>query len=344
MKKHLLMGSSIALALSLAVAGCSSKDDDDTKTTAADESIAAPTFPAGSSLEAIQKKGRITVGVKFDQNGFGLKNPTTGKVEGFDVEIADLMAQGIFGGTKAEAANKVDFVESVSKNREPFIQDGKVDIVVATYTINDTRKQVIDFAGPYYVAHGDIMVKNDNTTIKSVTDLNGKNVCAVQGSTYPATLKTKAPQATVTQFDTYALCTEALRDGRVEAVTTDNVILAGIVQANAGAFKLVNTAYTDEPYGIGLKKGDDTLRSFINDRLDTIYGNGQWKKAYEDTLGKIGLSTPEPPKVDRYTSTGSAAGTTATTAASGSSTTTAAGGASTTTTAATAATTTTAAP
>jgi len=145
-----------------------------------------------------------------------------------------------------------------------------------------------------------VMVKTDNTSIQSVTDLNGKNVCAVQGSTYPNNLKNKAPQANVTQFDTYSQCTDALKDGRVVALTTDNVILAGIVQANAGQFRLINANYTDEPYGIGMKKGDDALRTWLNDRIDAIYKSGEWKAAYEATLGKIGLSTPEPPPVDRY--------------------------------------------
>src|SRR5205807_5196131 len=135
---------------------------------------------------------------------------------GFDVEIAKLIAVGIFGGTPASAKNKINFVEAVSKNREPFIQNGTVDIVVATYTINDTRKQVVDFAGPYFIAHQDIMVKKDDNSIKSVTDLNGKKVCSAQGSTSIKNLQEKAPQAdTSITFDTYSKCAEALTDGRV---------------------------------------------------------------------------------------------------------------------------------
>jgi glutamate transport system substrate-binding protein len=274
-------------------AGCS--DNKKTATTAS--SSGAKSFPAGTTMARIQQAGKIKVGVKFDQPGFGLKNPTTGEVEGFDVEIAKLVVAAI--GPNVQ----IEFVESVSKNREAFIQDGTVDMVVATYTINDTRKQVVDFAGPYFISHQDIMVKKDDTSIKSVTDLNGKKVCSAKGSTSAKNLAAKAPQAEVTLFDTYSQCAEALTDGRVVAVTTDNTILAGLVSKSNGAFKLVEAPFTDEPYGIGMKKGDDAFRAFINDRLEEIFANGDWAKAFEKTLGAFGLKTPAPPKVDRYTVT-----------------------------------------
>jgi glutamate transport system substrate-binding protein len=272
----------------------------------------APSFSASSTMGRIRAKGTMTVGVKFDQPGFGLKNPTTGKVEGFDVEIAKLIAK------KLDKDLKIEFVESVSKNREPFIQDGKVDIVVATYTINDARKQVVDFAGPYFVAQQDIMVKSDNTAVKSVANLNGIDVCTAKGSTSEKNLRAQAPQARVVLFDTYSQCAEALTDGRVAAVTTDNTILAGLVNASQKAFKLVGAPFSQEPYGIGLKKGDDEFRTFLNDTLDDLFQSGDWAAAFKSTLGAIGLKTPAPPKVDRYTVTPpaptSVAPTTATTA------------------------------
>ena len=331
----------VVLAL---VAGACGDDDDETTTattteTTADEN-APPTFDAGTTMAALQQKGKIVVGVKFDQPGFGQKNPATGEVEGFDVEVAKLIAVGIFGGTVEDVDDKVEFIEAVSKNREPFIQEGKVDIVVATYTINDTRKQVVDFAGPYFVARQDIMVKADDTTIRSVNDLNGKKVCSVKGSTSEKNLVAKAPRAETLLFDTYSECAEALGDGRVVAVTTDNTILAGLVQQSQNAYKLVEAPFSDEPYGIGLKKGDDDFRDFLNDRLEEIFDGGEWAEAFEATLGQIGLKTPEPPTVDRYTTTPTVSTTTAgaTTTAAGAATTststtstTAAGGVTTTT-------------
>jgi len=292
----------LVLALMLLAGACSS--DTKTATTEGSSDSSATAFPAGTTMAQIRDAGKITVGVKFDQPGFGLKNPTTGDVEGFDVEIAKLLAAAIGPDVK------IEYVESVSKNRQPFIQDGTVDLVVATYTINDTRKQVVDFAGPYFVARQDIMVKSDDTSITSVDDLDGKKVCTVKGSTSEKNVVAKAPTAQVTLFDTYSQCAEAMTDGRVEAVTTDNTILAGLVESSNGAFKLVEAPFSDEPYGIGLKKGDTAFRTFLNDQLQQIFDNGEWAKAFETTLGEIGLKTPEPPTIDRYSDNGTATSTT----------------------------------
>ena len=291
----------VVAALALLAAACG--DDDDTGTPESPGTTAASA--AGSTVERIMDAGSIKVGVKFDQPGFGLKNPTTGDVEGFDVEIAKLIVEAIGEDVK------IKFVESVSANREPFLEDGTVDMVVATYTINDERKQVVDFAGPYFVARQDIMVKTDDDSITSVEDLNGKKVCSVKGSTSAKNLVAKAPQAEVTLFDTYSQCAAAMTDDRVVAVTTDNTILAGLVDASDGAFKLVEAPFSDEPYGIGVKKDDDDFRDFVNDRLEEIFANGDWATAFESTLGEIGLETPEPPEVDRYTETPPAPTTTA---------------------------------
>jgi glutamate transport system substrate-binding protein len=297
----------VGLGLSLVAGACGDDDDDaaETDDTSAEEEGTAATFPAGSSMARFQEEGTITVGVKYDQPGFGLQNPTTGEVEGFDVEIAELIAEALGEGVE------VEFVESVSRNREPFLQNGTVDLVIATYTINDTRKQVVDFAGPYFVAEQDIMVPADDDTIESVEDLNGKNVCTVTGSTSATNVQAAAPQANVTLLDTYSQCAEAMSDGRVDAVTTDNTILAGLVQASDGAFELVEAPFSEEPYGIGLPKGDDELRGFINDVLEESFENGDWAEAFESTLGELGLDVPEPPELDRYTETPPAPTTTA---------------------------------
>ena len=307
-KKHRWFLAAV-IALSLTAAACGDSDEsttDTTDTTAGDDTTTtqavkeAPTFPAGSAMEALQKKGKLVVGTKIDQPGFGLKNPTSGEVEGFDVEIAKLVAVGIFGGTVEDVASKIEFKEAVSKTREGLITSGEVDYIVATYTINDERKKLVGFAGPYFVAQQDIMTKADDTTINGVTDLDGKKVCSVKGSTSEKNVRAKAPKADLLLFDTYSQCAEALTDGRVVAVTTDNTILAGLVNASSGAFKLVKAPFSDEPYGIGVKKESNDLRNFINDRLEEIEASGEWASAFEDTLGAIGLDTPEPPKVDRY--------------------------------------------
>ncbi len=301
----------LAVAGALLAGACGSDADSDgaeegdgaSATTAAAEAsttaaAAKIAVPAGSSVEAIKNKGKITIGVKFDVPLFGLKNPTNNEIEGFDVEIGKLIAENIFG---EDIDGKVEFVEAVSKNREPFIQEGKVDLVISTYTINATRKEVVDFAGPYYVAGQDILVKKANTAIKGVDDLNGKKVCSVTGSTSLKNVQEKAPQADLSiVFDKYSLCVEALKDGRVEAVTTDDIILLAFVAEAPNDLKLVGKPFTTEPYGIGLKKGDTALRTFVNDVLEASYADGSWKKAFEETVGASGQPAPEPPKVDRY--------------------------------------------
>jgi len=299
------MAAMVTLVVALAAGACGGGGGTKKTTTEG-----AAKFAAGTTMAALQAKGKITVGTKFDQPGFGQKNPTNGQVEGFDVEIAKLIAAGIFGGTPQSAASKINFVEAVSAVRETVIENNTVDIVVATYTINDARQQREGIAGPYYLAHQDVMVKKDDNSIKSVTDLNGKKVCTVAGSTSEKNLRAKAPQSEVTLLPTYSQCAEELSNGRVVAVTTDAPILAGLVQRSNGAFKLVNAPFTDEPYGIGLKKGDQAFRDFLNGRLETIEKNGQWTTAYKDTLGKLGLPTPEPPPIDRYPDTGGTAATT----------------------------------
>jgi glutamate transport system substrate-binding protein len=250
----------------------------------------AASFPAGSTMERLSKAGKITIGTKFDQPLFGLKGPD-GPV-GFDIEIGKLIASGL-----GIPAKNIEWKEAVSANREPFIVSGEVDAVVATYTINDARKQVVSFAGPYYTAGQSILVKADNKKIKNQKDLVGQPVCSVTGSTPAAKLAEIGAQPLLT--DTYTNCLEPLRSGAVVAVSTDNVILAGLAAQNEGEFKVVGKPFTQEPYGIGLKHDDTQFRDFINDVLEKSYKNGSYKKAWEATAGKV-LPFAAPPAVDRY--------------------------------------------
>src|SRR5919107_1574792 len=205
------------------------------------------------------------------------------------------------GQQAEEAAEDTAWTETVSANREPFIQNGQVDIVVATYTINDTRKQVVDFAGPYYVAGQDIMVAKGNPEgITGPDDLAGKNVCSVEGSTPAENIRTNYPQAQLTLFDVYSKCADALANGQVDAVTTDNVILTGLVANGDGAFELVGNPFTEEPYGIGLTKDDTEFRNWINDVLEESFEDGSWEAAWDATAGAIpGTPATEPTAVDR---------------------------------------------
>ena len=316
MRSIRLMTASLA-ALALIATACG--DDDDDPAVGGGQSTATtvgqPSFAAGTTMANLQSKGKIVVGVKFDQPGLGQKNPVTNKVEGFDVEIAKQIALGIFGGNVNDIESKIEFREATTPNREVFLENGTVDMVVATYTINDARKQRIDFAGPYYIAGQDIMVKKSDNSIKGVNDLAGTKTCSVRNSTPAKNVQERVPTADLTLFDQYSDCVQALRDNRVQSVTTDNSILLGFVAQSPNDFKIVGNKFTDEPYGIGVKRGDDAFRTFINDRLEQIYRNGEWAKLFEATLGKLGIPTPTPPPVNRYTSAGAAPATTATTVA-----------------------------
>jgi glutamate transport system substrate-binding protein len=280
--------------LSVALVSCGSDKKATTSGSgSATTTTAKPTFAAGTTMARLQDKKTMTVGTKFDQPLFGLKDPRTGDVQGFDVEIAKLIAKAL-GGVD------VKFVETPSAIRETAIIDGTVDMVVATYTINDTRKQRVDFAGPYYVAGQDIMVKKGDKSITGVEALGGKTVCSVQGSTSIENVRKMAPAAKLVEYQLYSQCAEDLKNGRVDAVSTDNVILLGLIEASGDIFELVGKPFTREPYGIGVKKGDAAFRTFVNDTLDTIYKNGDWAKAYQATIGKVSKQTPTPPPVDRY--------------------------------------------
>lgn len=267
-------------------------------------SIPVPVFEEGTTMRKIQDSGRIAVGVVLNQRGVGFRDPATGEISGFDIEMAKLMSQGIFGGTLSEAAKRVDYVESVGQNREAFLKERSVDIVIANYQITDARKQQVDFAGPYYFGHGDIVVAAKDFTMARVTDLNGRRVCTVRNAPYLSTLGTIAPQTNLSTADTYARCLDQLRNKTVQAVTGDDAVLAALV-LNSEEFRRVDAPYTDDPYGIGITKGDEPLRKFLNDRIEAVQRSGQWQASFEATLGKLGLTTPEPPPIDRYATTAS---------------------------------------
>ena len=285
-------------ALGLVLTGCSSEAGQQAEEAAENTAEVAEDveFPAGTTMAELSEAGAITVGTKYDQPGFGLLNPD-GVPEGFDVEIAKIVA-----GELGIAPEDITWTETVSANREPFIQNGQVDMVVATYTINDTRKQVVDFAGPYYVAGQDIMVAAGNPEgIAGPDDLAGKTVCSVEGSTPAQNIRDNYPEATLVTYDVYSKCADDLANGNVQAVTTDNVILTGLVAGNPEGFELVGNPFTEEPYGIGLPLGDTEFRNFVNDVLEESYEDGRWAAAWDRTAGAItGEEAPEPPAVDRY--------------------------------------------
>ncbi len=238
---------------------------------------------------------KIVIGTKFDQPGLGMKNPD-GSMSGFDVDVATYVAKEL-----GYSPDKIEWKESPSAQRETLIGNGQVKYIVATYSITDSRKQKVDFAGPYLITGQSLLVRNDNTDITGAESLqNNKKLCSVSGSTPAQRIKDKYPGVQLQQYDTYSACVEALKNGAIDAVTTDEVILAGYAAQSPGTFKIVGEPFSEERYGIGLKKDDTELRTKVNDALEKMKSDGSWKAAFEKNLGPAGIATPEPPAVDRY--------------------------------------------
>ncbi len=238
---------------------------------------------------------KIVIGTKFDQPGLAMKNPD-GSMSGFDVDVATYVAKQL-----GYSPDQIEWKESPSAQRETLIGNDQVKYIVATYSITDSRKQKVDFAGPYLITGQSLLVRNDNTDITGAESLqNNKKLCSVSGSTPAQRIKDKYPGVQLQQYDTYSACIEALKNGAIDAVSTDEVILAGYAAQNPGSFKIVGQPFSEEKYGVGLKKGDTELRTKINDALEKMESDGSWKAAFEKNLGPAGIATPTPPPVDRY--------------------------------------------
>ncbi|MBD0293258.1 MAG: glutamate ABC transporter substrate-binding protein [Jiangellaceae bacterium] len=279
-----------AAAAALVLAACGGDEDGETAApdVTAEES---PEFEAGTTMAELAEAGQMTIGTKFDQPLFGLAD-LEGVPQGFDVEIAKLIAAQL-GITE----DNIEWVETVSANREPFLEQGRVDMVVATYTINEERDKVVDFAGPYYVAGQDILVPAGNPDgVEGPEDLAGLRVCSVSGSTPAENIRTNYAEANLVEFDAYTDCLEALLNGQVDNMTTDNVILSGYVSENPDEVELVGNPFTEEPYGIGVPESEDKVFcEWVNDTLNELYEDGSWAEAFEATVGEVIEETPEPP-------------------------------------------------
>jgi glutamate transport system substrate-binding protein len=244
------------------------------------------------TYDSMVEAGKVTIGVKEDQPNLGYLDAATGERTGFDIDIARWIAAELGFGEDA-----IEFKPIPSANRESAIVNGDIDYYVGTYSITDKRKEQIDFAGPYFITGQGILVAADDDSISSENDLAGKTVCSATGSTPIQNIKDNFPDTDTEEFDTYSQCVEALKDGQVDAVTTDAAILIGYASLEPDALKVVGEPFTEERYGVGLPKGDDALRTFINDMFED--GGDTWQGIYDATLGESG-TVVEQPEVDRY--------------------------------------------
>jgi len=267
--------SAAVLALALTATACGSDDKD---------SDSADTGSGGSK--------KITIGIKFDQPGIGQKTPDG--YAGFDVDVATYVAKELGYGE-----DQIQWKEAKSADRETMLQRGDVDFIAASYSINDERAAKVDFAGPYLLAHQDVLVRADDNSIKTPKDLNSKKLCSVTGSTSAQNVKdTLAPKAQLQQYPTYSACLTGVQSGAIDALTTDDSILAGYAsQANfKGKFKLGGFKMTNENYGIGVKKGSD-LKAKINTALEKMVSDKTWDKAVKDNFGPANYKNEPAPKI-----------------------------------------------
>jgi glutamate transport system substrate-binding protein len=288
--KAVLAVAGIALSMgSLAACGDAGDDSSDSVDVQVDEN-AADNFDAGTRMKELADSGKVVIGVKYDQPGIGFKGATDDAPVGFDPEMGKILAASL-----GIAAGDITWKETISDNREPFLQSGEVDLVIASYSITDDRRKVVGQAGPYYVTGQQLLVKK-GSDIKSVDDIKGKEVCSVTGSTSLDNVEAKG--AKPRGFDTYSECVDQVLNGSVDSMTTDGAILLGYAAENPDELEVVGDPFSEERYGIGFSKKYPEMCQWITDTIKKAQDDGKWADAFEATLGKSGVETPEPPAMD----------------------------------------------
>ena len=254
----------------------------------------AATVSANPWATKIKNQGFIKRGGTTTAAIFSIKDPTTGRIVGFDAGIGDLLAHYITGGTDVSKLTQV--AQTSVDTRETMLQNNTVDIVVATYSITTARAQKVAFAGPYYASGDSIQVKSDNTTIKSVTDLQGKKLVTESNSTAITAIEKFVPGNTPTLFADNDSCVAAVQQGRADAYVLDEAILLGNAVKNPD-LKVVGTPFTTDPYGVGVNKDDPAAKAFVNAFLQKIFDSGDWLKLWKATVGLYVEAVPTPPKI-----------------------------------------------
>ena len=279
----------VGLALSLAACGeAGSGEGSDVEA----EEVESGKFEEGSKMAELAEAGEVTVGVKFDQPGLGFKDAASDIPTGFDVEIAKLLVADL--GIDPES-DGVTWEETISDNREPYLQEGRVDLVLATYSITEERRAIVGQTGPYLVTGQQILVKEDSD-VQGKEDLQGEEVCSATGST--SIENVEAEGMVPAAAPDYSQCVEDVLNGTVEAMSTDGAILLGYAAQNPGELKVVGPEFSEERIGVGYPKEETEMCEWINGVLQEAYDDGSWAEAFEATLGEGGAETPDPPALD----------------------------------------------
>lgn len=287
LKRTLAAFAGLGLALSLAACG------DDEGGGAATDVEENPEFESGTMMADLAESESIIIGTKFDQPGLGFMEPGADTPSGFDIEMGEYVAAEL-----GIAPEDIEWKETVSDNREPFIQNGTVDIVIASYSITPERRQLVGQAGPYYVTGQQLLVREeDKESITGPNDLQGVKVCSVTGSTSLDNV-VQDYGANPVPFDTYSACVRQLQNGTVDAVTTDGAILLGYSAQDPDNLEVVGEPFSEERYGIGFKKGNQPMCDFLRETIQQAFEEGYVEEAFNETLGESGAEPPQQPEVD----------------------------------------------
>lgn len=291
MKFRTTRWAAVAAAALLTVAACGDAGSDTAESGEYDV-VENPEFPDGSRMAELAEQGTIKIGVKYDQPGIGFRGAGDDAPTGIDPELGKIIAAQL-----GIAADDIEWVETISDNREPFLQNGTVDLVIASYSITDERREIVGQAGPYYVTGQDLLVAADDDSINGPEDLDGKTVCSVRGSTSIAVIEEEFG-ATPAGFDTYSECNQQLLNGTVDAVTTDGAILLGYAADNPDELRVVDAPFSEERYGVGYSLDAPEMCQFINDTIEGSFDDGRFEQAFDLTLGQSGNEVPEAPQLD----------------------------------------------
>lgn len=274
-----------AIALGVLLTGCTSTPGQ----------VKDPTPVAGATFS------KLRIGISFDQPGLGVATEsgesdgvTTGKdPSGFDIDTATYIAKGLGVGT-----DSITWVKADPIDRERLLIEGKVDMVVAAYTMNTERKTKVDFAGPYFMAHQDLLIRRNDEELTGVERLEGRTLCTAANTTSGQNVLARYQgNIALVQPNSFSECVTELVDGNVDAVTTDDVVLAGFAAEPKykGLLKVVGKGFSDEPYGVGLPKGSTELVQKVNEILTQYIADGSWKAALANSVGESGYKIPDPP-------------------------------------------------
>ncbi len=284
-------GAAILLSCTLVACGEAGGDGEGADVTAEEDCDGK--FEDGTKMAELSEAGEITMGVRYDQPGLGFKDAAADIPTGFDIEIAKLLVADLC--IDPQDTDAVTWEETISDNREPYLMEGRVDLVLASYSITEERRELVGQAGPYFITGQQVLVPADSD-VESIADLKGEEVCSVSGST--SIERVEEEGAVPVPREAYSDCADDVLNGTVPAMSTDGAILLGLAALNPDDLKVVGPEFSEENIGVGYPKENPEMCEWINGVLEESFEDGSWEAACEATRGVSGVETPEPPTLD----------------------------------------------